>query len=74
MKTSNYTTDKLIEIQHELQNQKLWNVEIPNWVNQYPTKGVIAEAGFIDWLQFIFLPNKMNETKNKTINLTSIKM
>ena len=72
MTVANKTTDKLIAIQHELQQLKLWHTETPNWVNQYPEKDLSTQTDFIHWLQFIFLPNKMNELKNNAINLVNI--
>ncbi len=72
MTVPNEITNKLTAIQHELQQLKLWNVETPNWVNQYPEKDLITQTDFIHWLQFIFLPNKMNEIKNNSINLVNI--
>lgn len=72
MRAANDTTDKFIRIQEELQKLKLWNAEIPNWVNQYPEKDFITQTDFIHWLQFIFLPNKMNEIKKSAINLVNI--
>ena len=72
MTVANKSTEKLIEIQNELQKQTLWYSQVPNWVNQYPDKNLITETDFIHWLQFIFLPNKLNEAKKKPINLVNI--
>ena len=71
MRTTNDTTDKLIRIQDELQKLKLWNAETPNWVSQFPEKDLITQTDFIHWLQFIFLPNKMNEIKKGAISLVN---
>lgn len=72
MRTANDIADKLNRIQDELQKLKLWKAEIPNWVNQFPEKDLITQTDFIHWLQFIFLPNKMNEIKKSSINLITI--
>jgi hypothetical protein len=60
-KIKNVVTDmaqqKIAEIKNELKASGLWKKEMPVWVMNFTGTGIRSENEFIDWLQFIYLPN-----------------
>lgn len=68
MTASTPETEKIREITNELKQAGLWKEEIPSWVIAYEKK-VQDEQGFLEWLQFIYLPNKLQ--RNTTGNHSS---
>lgn len=56
--TSEQLTEKISEVYAELKRTSLWKAEPPQWVYHYQ-KITGNEVEFSDWLQFIFLPNKL---------------
>jgi len=63
-KTSVQVTDKVNEVCEELKRTSLWRIDIPDWVYEYQK---LPETGFAfgEWLQFVFLPNKLQGKKNR---------
>ncbi len=59
MTISTPEAEKIREITNELKQAGLWKEEIPSWVTAYEEKLVQDEQGFLEWLQFIYLPNKL---------------
>lgn len=63
-KTSPQLTEKVAEVYEELRRTSLWKAEVPEWVQQY--KNIpCTQVEFSEWLQFVFLPNKVQG--NRTI-------
>jgi len=60
--TSNKLTEKIAEVYAELKKTALWKAEAPDWVYHYQ-KVPATEVEFSDWLQFVFLPNKVKGNK-----------
>jgi uncharacterized protein YqcC (DUF446 family) len=52
---------KLAEIKTKMQQEGLWKKQVPVWVNQYENRNVITEQDFAEWLQFVYLPNLMQQ-------------
>jgi uncharacterized protein YqcC (DUF446 family) len=48
---------KIDEITHELKQAGLWKKNTPNWVTDYEEKMIGTEQQFLEWLQFVYLPN-----------------
>jgi uncharacterized protein YqcC (DUF446 family) len=48
---------KVREITAELKQAGLWKKHTPNWVTDYEEKMIATEQDFLEWLQFIYLPN-----------------
>lgn len=53
--------DKIREIRSELKRTGLWKNELPPWVMDYEEKQISSRQDFLEWLQFIYLPNCVNE-------------
>lgn len=50
-------TEKILEVAAELKAQGLWKSQPPAWVMDYEAKMITTEQDFLEWLQFIYLPN-----------------
>jgi uncharacterized protein YqcC (DUF446 family) len=50
---------KVEELAAALKAQGLWKKEEPAWVNEYKENTDIPEVNFFEWLQFVYLPNRM---------------
>jgi len=50
---------KVRELSDALKAEGLWKPQEPDWVNSYRKGDEICEADFFEWLQFVFLPNKV---------------
>lgn len=50
---------KIQQIEQELKRLGYWKKKQPQWVNEYSETRMITESDFMDWLQFIYLPNCM---------------
>jgi uncharacterized protein YqcC (DUF446 family) len=56
---SGLVKQKIGEIIAELKLQHLWKQERPQWVNDFDVRNINCSNDFTEWLQFIFLPNLM---------------
>lgn len=54
---SGLVKQKIGEIIMELKQQHLWKQEQPQWVNDFGRRETKCPGDFTEWLQFIFLPN-----------------
>jgi uncharacterized protein YqcC (DUF446 family) len=54
---SGLVKQKVGEIIVELKQQQLWKQEQPRWVNDFGDREIKSPGDFAEWLQFIFLPN-----------------
>ncbi|HEX2630050.1 MAG TPA: YqcC family protein [Chitinophagaceae bacterium] len=54
---SGLVKQKIGEIIMELKQQHLWKQERPQWVNDFGGRENKCFGDFTEWLQFIFLPN-----------------
>lgn len=59
MLETDFARHKVAEITDELQKTGLWKRQSPGWVTDYEEKMIANEQDFLDWLQFIYLPNCM---------------
>jgi uncharacterized protein YqcC (DUF446 family) len=50
---------KVEELAAALKAQGLWKKAEPVWVNEYKKNTDIPEVDFFEWLQFVYLPNRM---------------
>jgi uncharacterized protein YqcC (DUF446 family) len=48
---------KVNEITDELKLAGLWKKNMPQWVTNYEDKMIASSQDFLEWLQFIYLPN-----------------
>lgn len=57
--------EKTGEIKNEMKRIGLWENKIPKWVNEYSEEKIKTEQGFVEWLQFVYLPNMIQlENRN----------
>ncbi len=56
MSTTN-TQTKVNEIIEELKKNRLWKTKTPSWVSDFDKISISTGQDFIDWLQFVYLPN-----------------
>jgi uncharacterized protein YqcC (DUF446 family) len=54
-------TGKMDEIKAEMKKLGLWKKQAPRWVNDYAERSIATEEDFAGWLQFIYLPNRLNQ-------------
>lgn len=67
---------KIKEISDELKRTGLWKKQPPAWVNEYVEKSIATEEDFAGWLQFVYLPNAVqqyNRSERKFIAPQAIK-
>jgi uncharacterized protein YqcC (DUF446 family) len=60
MKLTAATSEKIGEIRTELKKTGLWKNDLPGWVMEYEEKPIQTRQDFLEWLQFIYLPNCAN--------------
>ncbi len=48
---------KLIQLTEELRKHGLWKADAPRWVECYSDKTASITPDFMEWLQFVYLPN-----------------
>jgi uncharacterized protein YqcC (DUF446 family) len=52
-----FAMQKINEIRTELKRTGLWKKQAPSWVTDYEGKLINNQQDFLEWLQFIYLPN-----------------
>jgi uncharacterized protein YqcC (DUF446 family) len=55
----NAITDKVMELKTEMKRIGLWKKQVPDWVNSFVQTDIKTEQDFAEWLQFVYLPNRM---------------
>ena len=65
MNAKRIITEKIIEMQYT----GIWKKEFPEWVTVFERRKQEQSDDFGEWLQFIFIPNKLQELSS---NYTSI--
>lgn len=61
MTTAELLTEKVNEVRKELQRSGTWKSEAPAWVNDFSQQGFGTGEDFCVWLQFVYLPNRLQE-------------
>ena len=61
---------KVSEIIDELKATGLWRKEPPLWVSDYQQRDIANDHEFLEWLQFVYLPNLFPLAGNHNILLT----
>ena len=56
---------KVQELSQAMKEEGLWKRREPDWVNNYDRSETMGEADFFEWLQFVYLPNLLQEAENK---------
>jgi uncharacterized protein YqcC (DUF446 family) len=69
------TREKLKEIVAEMKALGLWRKEQPEWVNDFVLTREASFRDFAEWLQFVYLPNRLQaEWNNKPVEENLIVM
>lgn len=50
---------KIEQVIGELKQAGLWKQHEPEWVKHYPGQAIELLPDFLEWLQFVYLPNRM---------------
>lgn len=54
-------TEKINEVRDEMRKAGIWKSELPSWVKEFGQRKIASDEDFCEWLQFVFLPNKIQE-------------
>ncbi len=63
-----FIAEKLNEIKDELKQCGLWKKQLPEWVNDYASRNIITEQDFAEWLQFVYIPNMVQQQNRSASN------
>ncbi len=61
MITTTMIADKIHEVIVEMKQTGLWKMQAPEWVTDYSKQNIASENDFSDWLQFVYLPNLLQQ-------------
>ncbi|MEO6541494.1 MAG: YqcC family protein [Ferruginibacter sp.] len=67
MTDSGFITEKINQVKEEMKLSSLWKNETPEWVKEFEKRTINTGEDFIEWLQFVYLPNRMQEAENKQV-------
>ena len=59
--------EKINEVKEEMRRTSLWKNETPPWVKEFEKRTITTGEDFIEWLQFVYLPNRMQEAENNQL-------
>jgi uncharacterized protein YqcC (DUF446 family) len=65
MTESGSIAKKIIEVRAEMRRADIWKNETPGWVKEFEKRTINTGEDFIEWLQFVYLPNRMQEVETK---------
>jgi uncharacterized protein YqcC (DUF446 family) len=54
-------TEKINEVIEEMKKTGVWENETPPWVKEFEKRSINTGSDFSEWLQFVYLPNRMQE-------------
>lgn len=57
-------TEKINDVKEEMRRTGIWKNVTPAWVKEFAERRVNNSEEFSEWLQFIFLPNRMQEAES----------
>lgn len=58
-------TEKINEVKEEMKRTHIWKKETPAWVKEFEKRAIANSEDFSEWLQFVYLPNRMQEAENR---------
>jgi len=56
---------KINEVRAEMKRTGLWKMEIPAWVKEFEKRTITNREDFSEWLQFVYLPNRIQEAESR---------
>ena len=57
--------EKIKEVRDEMRSTGLWKKEVPAWVKEFEKRMITNREDFSEWLQFVYLPNRVQETESR---------
>lgn len=64
--------EKINEVRKEMKRTGIWKNETPAWVKEFDKKNITTGEDFSEWLQFIYLPNRMQEADSRLQEIEKI--
>jgi uncharacterized protein YqcC (DUF446 family) len=64
--------EKINEVRTEMKTTGIWNNHTPGWVNEFAKRNIATLEDFSEWLQFVYLPNRMQEAESNKAVLEKI--
>lgn len=58
-------TEKINEVQEEMKRMGVWKNETPAWVKEFEKRIITTGEDFSEWLQFVYLPNRIQEAESR---------
>ncbi|MEO6254471.1 MAG: YqcC family protein [Ferruginibacter sp.] len=65
MTDSVFITEKINQVKEEMKLSSLWKNETPAWVKEFEKRNINTGEDFIEWLQFVYLPNRVQEAETR---------
>lgn len=62
MDAKEQVANKILEIKNELKELGVWKQTMPVWVGDFGQATTSSERDFMDWLQFVYLPNCLHQS------------
>jgi len=56
---------KINEVRDEMRRTDVWKNVTPAWVTEFKTRTINNGEDFMEWLQFVYLPNRMQEAESR---------
>ncbi|MEO7308512.1 MAG: YqcC family protein [Ferruginibacter sp.] len=60
-------TEKINQVKEEMKLSSLWKNEPPAWVKEFEKRNINSGEDFIEWLQFVYLPNRVQEAESNRL-------
>ena len=57
--------EKINEVREEMKRTGIWKMQPPAWVKEFDKKNIATGEDFSEWLQFVYLPNRVQETGSR---------
>lgn len=57
--------EKINEVRNEMRKTGLWKNETPAWVKEFEKRTITNREDFSEWLQFVYLPNRIQEAESR---------
>lgn len=64
MTASHLIAEKINDVRTEMRSTGLWKTETPAWVKEFEKRTISNLEDFSGWLQFVYLPNRIQEAGN----------
>ncbi len=66
MNETDLIAEKIYRVGEEMKSTGLWKKHLPVWVSEYEKRNIATEQDFSEWLQFVYLPNLLQQAGSNT--------